>query len=584
MNLFLGGIERKQNPFAPNQTGFHALSGFHLNETGALTKWGGFSQTIFGATMPQIVEALVPAEIIGAFNFILVAGAPQLIVATRNALYKKSGSSWILMASFAGAPIDRVSFVKQLEILYIAANGNNLKYDGVTVSTNGVAAPTAAPTLSPGVLGLGALTGAYSYKVTFLDALGNESNPSPASVTLNVALQNITLALIQAVPPGSVTMRVYRTTTGGGVYLFLAQVPVNTIVTDSSPDSSLGIAVENSANGVPPNSDILSSDNGVVLYAKTGSITVSYSAQGLPSAVHPADHAVLVSSDDEQQSTITGIRELRGLVCVFKNDSIWNFSVSEVGDVRHHRQVSSVGSVNHNGIVRIPGQYRLIFPSENGFYSYDGLTEQYISKPIEPIYQGLNPTRLKFMSGIAYEKLRCAIWAVSTGASSTNDLAICYFWDQDAWTTRPLPKGASFLMALEDATSVETFVAGGYDGFLRQGDSGESDDGEVMPCEFVPLNVSQYMFSDTIKSFYEVSLFWQRGNAAIFDVSLALNDPDGIYYPVGTINTANADTFLRCRFNLQGKRAYLKVSHAQIGTQPVLRGWELKWTDTGRVV
>lgn len=90
----------------------------------------------------------------------------------------------------------------------------------------------------------GALTGVYSYKVTFVTAAG-ETEAGVVSNNVSPVAQRINLSGIPTSPCRSVTSRkIYRTAAGGSTYLLAATIADNTTTTleDNVVDGSLGAA------------------------------------------------------------------------------------------------------------------------------------------------------------------------------------------------------------------------------------------------------------------------------------------------------------------------------------------------------
>lgn len=104
--------------------------------------------------------------------------------------------------------------------------------------------PSSVPTLAQGTAGsLG--VGLYSYKITYTSAFG-ETEPSDASANFatgngGILLTNIPISL----NPETHHRKIYRTTSGGSVYLFVAELFENTttIYQDHIADGSIGPAV-----------------------------------------------------------------------------------------------------------------------------------------------------------------------------------------------------------------------------------------------------------------------------------------------------------------------------------------------------
>lgn len=135
---------------------------------------------------------------------------------------------------------------------------------------------------------------ATSYVYTFVNDLGEESAPSPASATVlrpdGVA---ITVTTPAGVPTGTdpdygiTTKRIYRAATGssGTVFLFVAEIPLATTeYVDSIPDTELGEALESEDWDLPPSDlrGILALPNGVMVGFRRNQLC--FSAQNRPHA------------------------------------------------------------------------------------------------------------------------------------------------------------------------------------------------------------------------------------------------------------------------------------------------------------
>jgi hypothetical protein len=111
-------------------------------------------------------------------------------------------------------------------------------------ATAGPSAPTAAVGAATG------LTGAYQYKVTFVNAAG-ETIGGATSNAVTVANQKINLSSIPLGPAGTTARNIYRTKAGGGdgsSFFFQSQIADNTTTTltgDATADASLGSPVPN---------------------------------------------------------------------------------------------------------------------------------------------------------------------------------------------------------------------------------------------------------------------------------------------------------------------------------------------------
>ena len=112
--------------------------------------------------------------------------------------------------------------------------------DGATISPPDVNQPvmTAVPNNAGGQL----TAGTYTYRMTFLDSSGIESNSSdPVGITVAAAGSRVTLANLPVGPAGTVGRRIYRTTAGGTTFTLVATLNENTSRTFID---TLGVAID----------------------------------------------------------------------------------------------------------------------------------------------------------------------------------------------------------------------------------------------------------------------------------------------------------------------------------------------------
>lgn len=582
-----GGINRKVNPFVKTDS-FYTLQGFHLNEVGSLTKWQGFQKynsiQLSGETFT------------GTFDFVTSAGVRYVIATGKNGVYRygnpvantwnvltlPSGYTWSISAD------THVDFIVLRDILYIF-NGSayNLKYDPAKSVTQlykmGIDAPTTAPTAATG--GAGVLTGDYSYKVTYYDSVsGHESNPSIASNTFSSSSNQISLTGIPVSTDAQVNKRrIYRTTTGGGIWLWIADINDNTTTswTDNLSDSNLGIEVEQFANGVPPICSMAIVYKGFAFMVANNSSRAYFTKQNFPNAHHSNDFRDLDPNDND---TITGMTRLGDFIVTYKNDSIWNGGGDDRYTFTFVRQVTGTGSINHKSIVNIPTVSKVMALSEGGFYAYNGINEEYASEVIEPIIKGLNQARLRYSYGFVYKPKNVCCWLVSDTTSSQHDTIIMYDYLRDKWLTRTISNvKANVAAILEDSSNNEYFITGGYSGYVYQGDTGLSDDGVAIACELID-HARPDRATGTIKSFYELCVYFIPQATVTASAYYAVDIPDNTYNLIGTVDVSKSTGHHRLRFNAQGQRIYIKLSHSAIGQPLTIRGLEVSYKDTGRRV
>lgn len=120
--------------------------------------------------------------------------------------------------------------------------------------------PPGAPTVATGASGV--LTGAYLYKITFVDDYG-ETSGGTESASVSPSSQQVNLTAIPTGPTGVTARKVYRTASGGatGTEKLVHTISDNTTTTytDNTADGSLGanVPTSNTATAHPMSGDTL---------------------------------------------------------------------------------------------------------------------------------------------------------------------------------------------------------------------------------------------------------------------------------------------------------------------------------------
>lgn len=153
----------------------------------------------------------------------------------------------------------------------------------IKVRNLGVDPPTVAPS---GVAGdSGNPNGAYKLMVTYVNADGVESNPSPASELVTVSGKKIVWTIPTDSSTGNTTVKrkLYRTAAGGAVYKYLAEVADNTTATytDNTADVALGSLMLDNNNVPPSTCSLIFTFTSYVFYV-TEKYYVRFSKAGAP--------------------------------------------------------------------------------------------------------------------------------------------------------------------------------------------------------------------------------------------------------------------------------------------------------------
>jgi hypothetical protein len=590
-------LNKKVNPFLSDD-GFYKCSGFHLDEALSISKWKGFQK--FNTV--QLLESGTPATFTGIFEYIKADQTRKQLATTTKGVYYFDGAiggAWSpLNLSYVGGTrtgtANDLFDSSTLNDVFYLGNGvdSNLKYTGTVLYNMGITGPSAAQTVSfaANTGAAGVLTGTYQYKVTFYNSsTGHESNPSddntvPRSVSVALTSQQGSLVGIPVSSDPQVNKRrIYRTTANGGIWLYLDVINDNltTTYTDNIPDTSLGVALDTFGNGVPPVFAFIEIWKGFAFMVPKNSSRVYFSKSGFPNAVDSNDYRDLDVGDG---SVITGMKRIHDTLVIYKNNSIWN----GVGDDRTTfgfiRQIPDVGGVGNYGIVPAPGKNTHYFTSSDGFHAYNGVSEGIVALGVQKDFQALNQGRLNVISGKPYKTRKLLLWVASSGLLSQNDTLFWYDYVQDKWGTRGLTNvKANIIATMLDNASREQFYIGGYTGYVWQGDVGGSDDGQPITCEVIdrahPKNDND---SENVKSFYHLFLWFNPVPGSTVNVSYAIDNPEGTYVSLGTLDTSLPSGQQHVHMIALGRRIYFKFTESSMTQGIILRGWKLYYKNLGR--
>jgi hypothetical protein len=161
-----------------------------------------------------------------------------------SVIYRNESSIVTGLASSPWASMLYNSYNDTTEQVFATNGIDRKRIQASTAYEWGIAAPTAAPTITTGAKT--GLTGAYNAKYTYCRKVGSvvvcESNPSPAAAAA-VTLANGSLSVTwTASSDAQVThVRVYRTLTGGATYYHDQDIAIGTVAVDTTTaDGSLG--------------------------------------------------------------------------------------------------------------------------------------------------------------------------------------------------------------------------------------------------------------------------------------------------------------------------------------------------------
>jgi len=598
-------FQNKQNPFLPDP-GFYDIQGFHYDEVDSITKWQGLTK----------YNTTINAENVftGLFDYPKTDLTRQQIATCLTGIYRYNSPSvqvWnaLSLANCGGArtgtAVDFFDSSILNDQLYLF-NGidANIRYDGTTCYNMSIVAPVQTATASLGGTGISATYG-YQYLYTYYNsALGNESNPNPTLSTTTGAFSDktVTVTVKCSADVQVDKINVYRTTDGGGLPLYVGVV--NNIVgtgtttfSDNFTDASLGIAVDYTGNGVAPTALLAKVYKGVMVMTPKNSSRVWFSKPNKPGAVDSNDFRDL---DPNDGYVITGLKRMLSMIVAFKGNSIWNGTGDDRTSFTFTRTVSDIGCIATKSIMTIPGASgastsstlvagnTVMFLSQSGWYQYNGVSVNYKSFPIEKTFRTLNKARLSQTYGVVYPKLNTLAWIIPSGSNTESDLMVTYDYIQDKWGTRSLSNThCNVITTLQDSNGEQSLYAGGYGGYTWKLDDGMSDDGSAISCYVIDRahpKLPPGVISEQKKGFYALFFWFKPQSGTIVTASYSLEDADGVYTTIGTIDCGNTSGMHSMGFNAIGRRIFLKFANSQSGQPLTIRGWMVKYKVLGREI
>lgn len=118
-----------------------------------------------------------------------------------------------------------------------------------------------------------------------------------------------------------------------------------------------------------------------------------------------------------------------------------------------------VGAASKRGIVEVDGALYFITPQPR-MKATDGTRVEDFPDTINPLWDSLNPNRLKYIQGIYDRRRRLILWFCSNSSSSTNDICIAWDLNRKCW----LQFTTGHKMNAAATMSDRTIYAGAYNG------------------------------------------------------------------------------------------------------------------------
>jgi hypothetical protein len=319
----------------------------------------------------------------------------------------------------------------------------------------------------------------YSYKITFVNKQGFESNAGPqsANLTLTAGRAAITLTDIPVSNDTQVIARkLYRTVASGSLWIYVARIEDNTTTTysDVTADTSLG---ETS----PPLAGDVSIDHS--LPPKMG--IIKFWRRTMFGAGDPSNPNSVYFSDSEEaegwpqlniftlDTKVTAIYETYSALIVETETSKWQVT-GENPDFRFDKVINNIGCVGR----RAAGETRVMgwAIDRDGMRLYDANNPVKISEPIRDKFESFTKTYLEYMHTL-HSKNDNAIFMCVPGATQYSFNADNYIFQypvdevgQGWWWKLNLPSTVNILgMAeVEDSDGEPHIYFGSTDGMIYQ--------------------------------------------------------------------------------------------------------------------
>jgi hypothetical protein len=619
-------VNQKSNPYIAGSD-LWKLQGWYLSEAMSIQKRLGFQKL----NLYQSTENSLPMSFTGLFEYLPSAGVNKKIATGTTGVYVYNTPDQFKW-NLASIPAARTGTRQNLyasrmlfDQFYLGGGGStdvNLRYNGTSWFQMGITAPSTTLTAGAPSAGGNMGVGAYSYRVTFVNELNQESNPSAVSNTVTTTAGNNTVAL-SSIPVSSdpqVTKRnIYRTTAGGGVYLLLTIIPNNSATTfsDTLSDAVLGVALDAFSFGVPSHFSMIELYRGVAFMGgdPNNKSRIWFSYPGQPANVNSNDFRDLDPNDGD---ILAGMIQYQSTIAAFKGQSIWLLSGSDRTNYAFTKQVTHVGSINNSCLVEIPmvaaegvstpagGKIVLLSPTKR-FYFFDGTTATQTAIGLEPILNRLDAAKLSGVSGTIVPSLNQARWVVPSDAilGQTNDLIIWYDYVLDKWGTTELNLPANVSALLHDDMGIYQYYIGGAPsatgpnisgGWVYQGDISGTDDGAPITIEVIDKSHPRYLMNpsgqsvnyptpENIKVFSQMFIWFKTMPTPGVQLKVygIIDDPTNVPILIGTINCTNPTGQEHLTMNLQGKRLYIRILETSAIQGVLLRGWKVYFKDVGRI-
>lgn len=365
--------------------------------------------------------------------------------------------------------------------MFIADDTIMKRDDGTTLFQWGITAPTATPVVAIGAAG--SLTGDYSVRFTYIrkvaGALVAESNPTAASNTVTLAAKVLSVSVLTASTDAQVThVRLYRTASGGSVYLFDQDIATGTTASSTQADTALGTAIDLTGNAVPPVASYGFAFNDTLFLCRDtlNPHYLWFSKRFQPESFPPANFVEITNPSDPIQAGISNM----GLAGVFTRLTKFRVFGNATSGYIAQEAISKRGTpapMAVNG-----SEFGVLFVARDGVWVTNFVSpDTSIGDQISPLFIGqtvndmdpINWAQANQMTASTFKRRYYLSYA--SGINTLPDTMAVYSHDTRHWYFYDHPLSSLFY---EEDT--DQFLGGGQDGNTYILESGTTDNGAAI--------------------------------------------------------------------------------------------------------
>ena len=428
----------------------------------------------------------------GIIGFYQADGSQELVRMSGTTLQKLNTSTldWDNISGAAYTDATNANMVMAYDNLYICNGVDSLtKYDGSTVASFSAIDTPAEPTVTRNGGGAGSYT--FSYKVTAKTDTG-ETAPSDAGTTTldqGTLTSDVYMDIEWVAVTGAVGYNLYGRTDGS--WYFIATIDGNTSVTYEDK----GLIVPEMAFP-PPEADTTEGPLGTYITVYKDSLFICGDPDN-PSRLYYSGGGDKVSDftigngggfvdiAKNDGTVLTGLIVFKNRLLVFKEDSIYQFSLSSAGLPQITQINPAIGCIAPRSIIAVEND--VYFASRRGVftvgnepgYAFDVLRTNELSAKVRPVYQAISSTYMSNMAAVyaTVSSMNLVIFAYTPSGGTVNSKALVFDRDRMAWYEWTNINANCWTQYIDTDNSVKVLYGDDSSGYVCRALNGSDDFG-----------------------------------------------------------------------------------------------------------